>query len=196
VKGALPPASSTRFGHGRVSASGRGLRAAAGSRSTSGGKGESEKGKIERHSEHLHNALQDRGILCYSLMTAGLGEGSVAVPSDDSLVAVHSLGGTGPPLLFFAANGFHSMAYQPLVRLLSDVPPLKPCTVCAYHSSHFLLGAFDPVQANTLRNHFFCLGVDLRGQGDTGASDGDLVHLFTRDLMAVLDHLMFRGQGG
>lgn len=40
--------------------------------------------------------------------------------SDEVTIAVHDLGGTGPPLVIAHATGFHGRAYAPLARLLLD----------------------------------------------------------------------------
>ncbi|MEX2627390.1 MAG: alpha/beta hydrolase [Ilumatobacteraceae bacterium] len=43
------------------------------------------------------------------------------VPSTDGVdVAVHDLGGTGPPLLFSHATGFHGRCYEPVAAALTD----------------------------------------------------------------------------
>ncbi len=45
----------------------------------------------------------------------------IMVPStDDVVVAVHDLGGEGPPLLFLHATGFHGRCYQPVADRLAD----------------------------------------------------------------------------
>lgn len=44
------------------------------------------------------------------------------LPSTDGVeLAVHELGGTGPPLLFSHATGFHGRCYQPMADALADV---------------------------------------------------------------------------
>lgn len=43
------------------------------------------------------------------------------VPSTDGVdVAVHDLGGTGPPVLFSHATGFHGRCYEPVAAALAD----------------------------------------------------------------------------
>lgn len=47
---------------------------------------------------------------------------SLALPSTDGVaVALHSLGGTGPPLIFVHATGFHGRCYQQIASQLQDL---------------------------------------------------------------------------
>ncbi len=72
-------------------------------------------------------------------------------------IAVHELGGEGPPLLFAHATGFHGRVWQPL--------------------------------ADALSHRYRCLGMDLRGHGDSPLPPGVDVEWtgMAHDVLAVIE---------
>ncbi|MEQ1874362.1 MAG: alpha/beta hydrolase [Ilumatobacteraceae bacterium] len=76
------------------------------------------------------------------------------VPSTDGVeLAVHELGGTGSPLLFSHATGFHGRCYQPMADALADV---AHCVALDYR------GHGDTARAANLPDG----AIDWRGYGD------------------------------
>lgn len=81
--------------------------------------------------------------------------------TDDVLVVAHDHGGSGPPVLFCHATGFHGRYWDPICERLAG--------------------------------EYRCIGIDLRGHGDSTIPTGlDLAwEGMARDVLAVVDHFGF-----
>lgn len=110
----------------------------------------------------------------------------VSTTDGGELKLLRLAGHAGPVVLVLHANGFHIGCYAPLV---SHSPPAVACERKARQTDIML-----PAQAwRIAKGGYQCWGLEFRSQGGTAAPPGNLVDVYLRDLLCVMEKLSLRG---